>query len=406
LTGIDPQLRRARGALFAAFAGQGFSLIALTSEIPNIQKQLGISIGTLTLVVALVPVVAAVGSVVAGALVGRYGSRLILRSAQLPLLGAIIGVGASHRLIVALPFLIVVGLMIGAVDATTNMQAVVLQRRYGRSIVLSFHGMWAVGAMVASLTASIAAGVHATLLEFYVTAGIVLAPGLLYAGRWLLSGVRDETIALDPATGKAFRLPWKPMLAICAAMTLAYFADSTVSNAGGLFVKNATHGRPWEITAVYFAYSVPFLIGRFSGDKLTERFGGVLIGRIGALIGALGFALVIAAPTAPAALGGFAVVGLGISVMAPLCVSAAGRLDPAETGVAVARLNVFNYVGFLFGAALVTGLWSAGVPYRVGILAPLAAAAAIFLVAFGFDERRTAAPAPASSGPHPAPTLS
>jgi hypothetical protein len=77
--------------------------------------------------------------------------------------------------------------------------------------------------------------------------------------------------------------------------------------------------------------------------------------------------------------------------MAPLCFSAAGRLDPAETGVAVARLNIFNYVGFLFGSALVTGLWGAGVPHRAGLAVPLVAAAAIAAFAYGFNERRTAA---------------
>ena len=66
------------------------------------------------------------------------------------------------------------------------------------------------------------------------------------------------------------------------------------------------------------------------------------------------------------ALAGFAVVGLGISVMAPLTFAAAGRLDPHETGIAVARLNVFNYVGFLLGAPLLTSLWQAGLPYRPG----------------------------------------
>ncbi|MBS2967092.1 hypothetical protein KGA66_28925, partial [Actinocrinis puniceicyclus] len=105
----------------------------------------------------------------------------------------------------------------------------------------------------------------------------------------------------------------------------------------------------------------------------------------------LGFVVAVVAPGPPAALLGFAVVGLGISVMAPLCFAAAGRLDPAETGVAVARLNIFNYVGFLFGSALVTGLWGAGVSHRAGLVVPLAAAAAIALFAFGFGERRTAA---------------
>jgi MFS family permease len=114
------------------------------------------------------------------------------------------------------------------------------------------------------------------------------------------------------------------------------------------------------------------------------------VGRTGAAIAAAGFVIAVAAPGPLVALLGFGVVGLGISVMAPLCFSAAGRLDPAETGVAVARLNIFNYVGFLFGSALVTGLWGAGVPHRAGLVVPLVAAGAIAAFAFGFNERRTA----------------
>ena len=149
------------------------------------------------------------------------------------------------------------------------------------------------------------------------------------------------------------------------------------------------HG--WQYTAVYAVYSVPLMIGRFSGDKLTDRFGGVLIARVAAVCAVLGFLLVCVAPDAWAALAGFAVVGLGISVMAPLTFAAAGRLDPHETGIAVARLNVFNYVGFLLGAPLLTSLWQAGMPYRPGWLIPATLAALMFVFAYGFNERRTAA---------------
>ena len=383
---VDPVLRRARTALFIAFGAQGFSLVALTSEVPTIQTQLRLSDQNLQLTVAMVPIVAAVGSIVAGVLVKKHGSALVLRIAQIALLLAIIGVGFSHSMAAALPCLAAVGFMIGAVDATTNMQGVVLQKRYGRSIMLSFHGMWAAGAAAGSLVATGFARLTPSLPPFYLTAGALLAAAVLPAGRYLLGNVRDETIALDPATGKPFRLPWRPMIAIMVVMTLAYFGDSSVSNAGGLFVKQTLHGAHWQQTIVYFAYSIPFLIGRFSGDRLVSRFGGVTLGRTGAVIGAVGFAIVASAPNPYTALGGFAVVGLGISVMAPLCFSAAGRLDPADTGVAVARLNVFNYVGFLLGAGIITGM-----PTRVGMSIPLVAVALITIVAFGFDDRRTAA---------------
>lgn len=397
LSGIDPDLRRARGALFVAFGAQGFSLIALTSEIPALKDRLHIDDSQVSIVMAAALITAALGSVAAGALVGRFGSRIVLRVSQLLVLAALVGIGAAASLAAALPFMLLIGGMIGAVDATTNMQAVALQRRYGRSIILAFHGVWAVGAAVGSLAATLAIDTHTSLLVFYTCACVPLAAVLLPVGRHLLRGVKDETIAAEGAPGGTVSdgaggaaIAWRPMLAVCAVIALAYFADSTVSSAGGLYIQDGLHGHGWQITIVYFAYAVPFMLGRFAGDRLADRFGGVVLGRAGSAIAAGGFVVVTAAPGPYVALLGFGVVGLGISVMAPLCFAAAGRLDPAETGIAVARLNIFNYVGFLFGSALVTGLWGAGVPHRAGIAVPLAAAASIAAFAYGFDERRTA----------------
>ena len=61
-TSVDPALRRARAALLTAFGAQGFSLVALTSEVPTIQTQLRLSDQSLQLTVAMVPIIAAVGS--------------------------------------------------------------------------------------------------------------------------------------------------------------------------------------------------------------------------------------------------------------------------------------------------------------------------------------------------------
>ncbi|HEY3871455.1 MAG TPA: MFS transporter [Actinocrinis sp.] len=396
----DAALRRARGALYAAFGAQGFSLIALTSEIPTLETRLHIGDTGISLIMAGALIVAAVGSVLAGVLTGRFGSRIVLRVSQLVVLGALIGIGAMHAVGPALPFAMLIGGAIGAVDATTNMQAVALQKRYGRSIIQSCYGVWAAGAALGSACATIAIDVHLSLVVFYVAATVVIAPGLIAVGPRLLAGVMDETVARDPVTGRPPAIAWRPMIAICVALALAYFADSTVSSAGGLYIKQDLHGHSWEYTIVYFAYAVPFMAVRFVGDRLTERFGGVPVGRAGAVVAALGFAIAIAAPDPILALAGFGVVGLGVAVMAPLSFAAAGRLDPAESGVAVARLNIFNYVGFLFGSSLVTGLFGAGVPERAAIAVPLVSVAAIAALAFGFGEYRTAehfaaaAPAP------------
>jgi MFS family permease len=85
----------------------------------------------------------------------------------------------------------------------------------------------------------------------------------------------------------------------------------------------------------------------------VSRFGAPAVLRAGGLIAAGGLALVAAAPVPALAIVGFAVTGLGLSVVVPLSFSAAGAVDPHGTGVAIARVNLFNYVGFILGAALI-----------------------------------------------------
>ncbi len=386
---ITPVLRRARGATFVACAAQGFAFAALTSEVANIQSRLKIDDGTLSILLAVVPVIAGVGSVTAGFLVGRYSSSVVLRYAQVGVMIAVLLTGYAASFVLMLPVLALFGLTVGAVDATTNMQAVALQKRYGRSIILAFHGSWALGAFAGSAAASLTSKFDGkTYGSLYLGSTIVIVPILLAFGPRLLQGIGDETLT---AEAKTIKIPWKPMGAICAVIALAYLGDSTVSSAGGVYMEKELLAHGWQYTAVYAVYAVPLMIGRFAGDRLTDRFGGVPIARAAAVCAVLGFVLVGIAPDAWAALGGFAVVGLGISVMAPLTFAAAGRLDPHETGLAVARLNVFNYVGFLLGAPLLTSLWQAGLPYRPGWAIPAGLAVLMFVYAYGFRESRTAA---------------
>lgn len=73
---------------------------------------------------------------------------------------------------------------------------------------------------------------------------------------------------------------------------------------------------------------------------------------------------------------GFTLLGLGLCVIVPQTFATAGRYAFEKHGagapdVAIARLNIFNYVGFLIGSPLVGALgdaWS----YRGAMLVPMA----------------------------------
>ena len=49
----------------------------------------------------------------------------------------------------------------------------------------------------------------------------------------------------------------------------------------------------------------------------------------------------------------FAVLGFGAAPIIPLAFTAAAQHDRLGSGIAIARVNVFNYVGFVLGAPLI-----------------------------------------------------
>jgi hypothetical protein len=66
-----------------------------------------------------------------------------------------------------------------------------------------------------------------------------------------------------------------------------------------------------------------------------------------------GFVAVALAGQWQVAVAGFALVGLGLSVVVPLTFSAADALDPAGTGTVIAKVNLFNYAGVIVGSAII-----------------------------------------------------
>ncbi len=308
----------------------------------------------------------------------------------------LIAVPHTRNLWQAMPILMVFGLAVGCADATMNMQACGLQRRYGRSIILAFFGVWAAGAILGSSWGALGSLVGWHLSVVYLVGVLVGVPLTFAAGPRLLRNLRDETVVKD-ADGRLPQVPWRPMALLCVVMTLAYIGESSVSNAGSVYLTAGLKSSDTLGGLVIGAYTLGQVIGRLRGDLIVQRFGSVRVVRAGAAVCAVGFLMVIGAFNPWVALVGFLIAGFGLSPLVPQAFAAADRSDPSGSGVAVARINVFNYLGFLLGAPLVTGLWKAGVSHREGMVVPTVMIAAIIVLAYVFDPRRTAAASAAAA---------
>ncbi|KMS80386.1 MULTISPECIES: MFS transporter [Streptomyces] len=379
-------LRRGRASLAFSFFAQGVAFALLVTRIPAIQDRYGVSDALLPVFLAAVPVLAGVGSVSTEHLVKRVRPSRLLRWSQPVVLLALLGVAAGgHGQVAVLAVALgAFGLAVGALDASMNMLGVSLQRSYGRSIMLGFHAVYSLGAILGASLAWAGAHWHLALWVSYLPVVAVLLPAALVGSRWYVDG---EPVSAPERTGERGNVVFKLLLPLCLVMMFAYIGDSTVSNWSAKYLKDVLGSSEQLATVPYNVYMVTTLVGRAIGDLGVRRFGAVAVVRLGAVVAAGGFAVVAAAPGAWAGMLGFTLLGLGLCVLVPQTFAAAGRLFPGASDAAVARLNIFNYVGFLIGAPLVGALgdaWS----YRGAMLVPMV----LVLVTLGYARSFAAQP--------------
>lgn len=389
-------LRRGRASLAFSFLVQGVAFALLVTRIPAIQNRYGVSDALLPVFLAAVPILAGIGSVTTERLVRRVPPSRVLRWSQPVVLLALLGVGAGRDMTVLAVSLAAFGLAVGALDASMNMLGVSLQRAYGRSIMLSFHAAYSLGGIVGASLAWVGAHWQLALWVSYLPVVLVLLPAALVGSRWFVDGDGTGGGTAEVAgtgaggagesPGPGGTVAFRMLLPLCLVMTVAYIGDSTVSNWSAKYLQDVLGSSEQMATVPYNVYMVTTLLGRTLGDFGVRRFGAVAVVRAGALVAAGGFAVVAGAPGAWVGMLGFTLLGLGLCVLVPQTFAAAGRLFPGASDAAVARLNVFNYVGFLIGSPLVGALgdvWS----YRGAMLVPMVLVLVTLVYARSFAPR-------------------
>ncbi|MCE0533974.1 MFS transporter [Kineosporia rhizophila] len=398
----------ARLATSAAFVAQGLLFTVLLTHLPQFKDRFALADGTVTLIVVMVTLIAGVGSLASEALAARTSSRLALRLALLLAAVTATVIGTAGELWLFIAAFAMYGIALGGIDAASNMQGVAVQHGYGRSVLNSFHAAWSAAAIAGALY--VAAGEEAGLdlgLSVALAAGVVLiiAAG---PGAWLLeprlktSGGLDARSAPD-AVAPVGELPGflsrGPLLMLGLALAAYWAVDSGASSWGAIYLTDVLDSSDSVAPLAYGAYQALALVSRLFGDRAVQRAGAVTTVRVGALIGITGTLLLVLAPAPAVAVTGFALAGLGLAVVPPLCFAAAGARarDQLQADQLVARLNVFNYLGALLGAALI-GAVGSGLGLRGGFFLAVLLAGSLLLLAQAFRPTLTD-PAGAGSAP-------
>jgi MFS family permease len=385
---MEADARRTRIAVAVAFATQGVGFAVLLTHLPAFKERYDVGDGVVTAIVFGVALLAGAGTALADRVSRSRGSGTALRGSLATIGLAVLVIALSPNLG---PFCVgfaIYGIGVGGVDASMNMQAVSLQHRYGRSILTSFHAAWSAGGIVGALYTSGTEKLDLSLpLVLVVASAVILAAAFAVGGRVAAStgGSRmtSDTVEPDaamPGQSASGAAPWRPILLLGLAVVCFYVADSGTSSWSSDYLHEVLHASKSVAPLAFAGYTGASLVSRLVGDHAVRRFGGPLVVRVGGVVGAAGLLLVVVAQQAVVAIAGFTVLGIGIGVIAPLSFAAAGELSPGNADTVVARVNVFNYVGFIVGGVVVGLFGSAGV-LRGGFVVPLVLTLVIVVLA-------------------------
>ncbi len=358
---VSARDRWARVCASAFFAVQGLSFASVISQVEPFRDKFGLDDTQLTVTLAAVPVVAGVGSVLAGMLAPKIGSGGVLRIAALGVATMTAVTGFVDQLAFFYVAVALFGLFLGAVDASMNMQGTAVQRQYGRSILASCHAWWSIAGITAALAAIWAAD-HLAQRQYLGGAAVLGVVISLVAGPGLLKKKRDLVPVRSGSTdaaGSTARRGWVVAFIGIALMTM-FIGDAATTSWSGIFLSDALAATAAVVPSALFAYLVFQFVGRIGADRVIGRIGAVKTLLLAALVAAGGFVAVARAQQWQVALAGFALVGLGLSVVVPLTFSAADALDPAGTGTVIAKVNLFNYAGVIVGSVIIGVLAGSG----------------------------------------------
>lgn len=371
----EPTLIRARVGVTAIFFALGFAVGAWAVAIPLVKALFGLSDATLSLVLFAAGAGAIAAMPLAGLLPSRIGGTGPTLRVTGPIFAALLaGLPLTHALAPGMGLLALCAFLFGLfnvlVDVPMNAHASVVEGRWGRPIMSSFHAAWSGGGLVGAAIGGLLIGRGASVsvqlgVEAFITFAIAFVASLQI-------GVGDA----HPG-GTFFALPERRLIALGAVAFLSVFAEAAINDWSTLYLSadiGLSHG---AAAAGFSGYALMMFLGRAFGDGVVHRLGRTRAIALGAVAVFAGMALAIGFASPAAVIAGFCVVGLGLANMVPAVFSAsAAAATSPSLGIAMAATLAYasNLIGPpIFGAvASVSSLrasFAMLLPVAVAILA-------------------------------------
>jgi MFS family permease len=375
---------KARLAILIAFLINGFSVGNFVSRIPDFKYELGISNGVLgaSLFCASIGVLAALRPTSRAA--AKYGSGPVVRLSAFTLALAVPFVGFLFNLPWFLFSLFIYGVLSSIHDLSINAHAAALENKAGKRVMSAFHAMWSIGGLTGGAIGGVLASFNVSILIHAIGVGLFIALVALLTRNWFLPAEADQHVIEKHEKRKTpRRFLILGLLGLCGAL-----GEGAASDWGGVLARETFEASTLMSALPYVFFSATMVIGRLSGDFLAHKFGVVKLLTWSGFIAGTGLTAGLFAGNIYGVIIGWLLLGIGVSTVIPMLISATGTLanekysGQVSAAEGVALVTGVAYFGFVIGPPLI-GFISEIVTLRWAMLLP-----AVLAIIFGLSAKK------------------
>jgi MFS family permease len=346
-------------AVAGLFAVNGTLVGGIGATLPAMRERLGVDAGGLAVLLVSLAAAALVSMQIGGRLADSRGARAVVLPASALLIAGVAALAFAPTLPLAAAAAALAGLGNGAMDVSMNALGVRVEQARVKPVMSRLHAGFSVGNLAGAaavvLIARLAGEGSAVVTPALVTLSAVSGVACVTVSRWVPSTAGIRTVT-GPDAG-----PRVPAFAVLlGAMAFSFgLAEGTAVDWSSVHVTDVARVEPSTGALGLVAVSAFMVLIRMFGDRAVAAFGRANVVRFGGLVASIGYLMTIVGESLPVLLVGWALVGLGVGMIAPQVYAVAGH---AGGGRMLAVVVTFGYGAFLIGPAIIGALIG-----RVGI---------------------------------------
>jgi len=357
-------MKKNRLAVNLYFFVNGFIYANWVSRLPRLQEIYEMDNGTTGMVLLIFAIGALVAMPISGWLIVKNGSERMtilfafLFCSTIPFLTVM---GSTLALGI---LLFIGGMFTGVMDIGMNAQAVLVEEKYKRPIMSSFHAVFSGGMMIGAGVGALFTKWETPIFQHFLIITFIALGIALYSSFYL---VKDKPNPASKAENKGLQMPTSALWGIGIIALCCMLGEGAMADWSTIYMNQIAKADPALAPIGLGAFSTAMMIGRIFGDRGRIIFGDGKLLIINSLVALFGIILLVTFPSPILSIIGFFFIGLGLSVIIPIAFSTAGSMEGLAPGVGISMVSTIGYSGFLLGPPII-GFIADWQTLRIGML--------------------------------------